>query len=284
MNKKMSKKKKLLFLIITGVLLSGVSAFASYLINSSEVEYNPETSGLSSTNVQGAIDELYSRTSTLQSEKEALQQQLENAISQEDLEAAQAACPSGKDCVKKVETDTDTPTEYDINGEKFIVIWSNQYETALISKYNVSTSTGKQVSSGAETLEFSIERYWSDGSALKADYTANGASFDGNPYPYVYNSQSNLYTYLENYKTYLNSSKVKLVRLATYEELANLGCTDSNTCPSWIKNTSFWTGSAQDRRSVCYLDANRGYLYGNFYSNSNARGVRPVIVVSTSEL
>ena len=67
MLKKLSKKKKILFLIITGVLLTSVSVFATYLIESRNVEFeNPnnellDKDGKPVADVQTAIDVLLDR-------------------------------------------------------------------------------------------------------------------------------------------------------------------------------------------------------------------------------
>ena len=127
-------------------------------------------------------------------------------------------------------------------------------------------------------------------STLKEEYIINGASFSGsgNPYPYVYNAHSNLYTYVENYKNFLNENggnKVKEARLATYQELIDLTC-DMNhpyrNCPYWINNTYFWTGSAQNYQLLWSMYANKGgYATGYTYETQDKCGVRPVIIVST---
>lgn len=60
--------KKIKLLLIVNILMITISSImcvyaASYLYNSNEVSYNHNASGLSSNDVQGAIDELYSSAS-----------------------------------------------------------------------------------------------------------------------------------------------------------------------------------------------------------------------------
>ena len=76
------------------------------------------------------------------------------------------------------------------------------------------------------TTEFSSTNYWS---STVSSYPV-----------YVYNSNSTLYSYVENYKTYLSTLGVTPTeaRLITKEELEGLGCiVSSNSCssaPSWV--------------------------------------------------
>lgn len=55
---------KLVIGIIIGATISGVTVYAATVIASSNVSYSNTTSGLSATNVQSAIDELYTKAST----------------------------------------------------------------------------------------------------------------------------------------------------------------------------------------------------------------------------
>ena len=107
-------------------------------------------------------------------------------------------------------------------------------------------------------------------------------------YPtYVYDSNSTLYSYVENYKTYLSTLGVTPTeaRLITKEELEGLGCIVSRgSCsgaPSWVYSTTYWSGSADSYYNVWYV-----YSSGNFYcynySINNNNGCRPVITISKS--
>ena len=52
-------KTNIIGFIIAGIIVSGVVVYAAVTFPSNEVSYSNSTSGLNSTNVQGAIDELY---------------------------------------------------------------------------------------------------------------------------------------------------------------------------------------------------------------------------------
>ena len=183
---------------------------------------------------------------------------------------------------------TKTGDEVCIGEECFYVISSTDDTVTMLAKYNLyvggeynsswtaygEEATGKQdstmlgyVSSGQPykgTIKFSNTNYWSS-------------------YPaYVYDSNSTLYSYVENYKTYLSTLGVTPteVRLITYEELTSLGCSDSSckNAPSWVYATSYWSGSVNVFSFVWGVDSDGGFGY-NDYDIDGGGGVRPVIEI-----
>ena len=189
--------------------------------------------------------------------------------------------------------------------------------------YGLQSETAKGYYSGATdytgVVAFSGKGYWdnancvSNGSGestcpgtrgLKSEYanSANAAGKTGSystPYPYVYESsmssvaptytygnpygyaQDNGYTiayYVEGYVNRLKSLGAPnniTGRLLTYEE--------ANSLSSTIKgNWSYWLGSASHRSRV--WDVFGGSMHGDNFWNDGSYGVRPVIVVSTSEI
>ena len=115
------------------------------------------------------------------------------------------------------------------------------------------------------TLSFSSDRYWD------STYTAFGNS----SYPYVYDSNSNLYNYVENYKTKLGNV-VSKVRLAAYEEIQPYK--NKKTNYPWIFATTYWLGSSNgtDYNGVWYVIAT-GKFFNNYCGNASYSGIRPVI-------
>ena len=113
-------------------------------------------------------------------------------------------------------------------------------------------------------ISFSSSKYWD------STYTAFGNS----SYPYVYDSNSNLYQYVENYKTKLGNA-VSKVRLAAYEEIKPY--TDQINYP-WIFETSYWLGSSHSASDdfVWYVGA-FGNLDWDYKSYAHCFGFRPVI-------
>ena len=190
---------------------------------------------------------------------------------------------------------------YKIGNEKcfgsecFYIISSTEETVTMLAKYNLyvggeynsswtaygEEATGKQNSNmlgyvrgqsiRKGTTKFSNTNYWS---STVSSYPA-----------YVYDSNSTLYSYVENYKTYLSTLGVTLTeaRLITYEELTSLGCSVSSckNAPSWVYATSYWSGSARSSNFVWLVNSIGDF--GNFnYSFSNDFGCRPVITISRS--
>ena len=170
-------------------------------------------------------------------------------------------------------------------------------------------------------VPFSGTNYWDDSvcqytgtswsctgtSGLKSEYATGGASYNGLPYPNVYNgnlsnvapsidytegyglAQNNGYTiayYVEEYISTLGVDGTG--RLLTVEEANTLGCSsNSYTCSSatsWLNNGSnFWLGSANNNNNVRNVNSD-GNLNNNNFANDNNNGVRPVIIVNTSDI
>ena len=145
------------------------------------------------------------------------------------------------------------------------------------ANYGLQDETMKGWVSGQErkgTVAFSGSKYWDD------TYTPQGSS----SYPWVYNNKSNLYQYVESYKTLLgNTDKVSEVSLASYEDIKALWSNKSNY--TWLYSTSFWLGSAfsSSGRDVWSVET-----YGEYTNNtcetSNICGVRPVITIDISKI
>ena len=187
-----------------------------------------------------------------------------------------------------------------IGEECFYVMYSDDTTITMLAKYNLyvgnkctlesslsctaygDEATGKQdlnmlgYVSGQSvrkgTTKFSNTNYWS---STVSSYPA-----------YVYDSNSTLYSYVENYKTYLSTLGVtpNEARLITYEELESLGCKGSSSscknAPSWVYATSYWLGSADSSNSVWRVTSDG--IFGGLAPNSldNTYGCRPVIVIS----
>lgn len=134
--------------------------------------------------------------------------------------------------------------------------------------------------------------YWTDNTS-----NHNLSSKYGTSYPAdVFDSNSNLYTPLENYKAYIKNTlgkesvKTKLISL---EDLINLGCvknyprpginSDCEAAPSWVYSVNYWTATAGDNSSV-WMISSYGGLASNTFEFPGSFGLRPVITISKSEL
>ena len=204
---------------------------------------------------------------------------------------------------------TNTGDELCIGDECFFVMYSNDDTVTMLTKYNLyaggtynndtriwtaygDEATGKQASKMRGffdyittyngTTSFSTKEYWKNGTFPLSKYGSN--------YPaYVYDSNSILYSYVENYKTYLSTLAVTSIeaRLITKEELDVLGCSRSSyscsSAPSWVYTSSYWSGTAENSYGVYFVESNGSFYYAN-YPDNERYGVRPVIVIPRSLL
>ena len=203
--------------------------------------------------------------------------------------------------------------------ENFYVISTNSEKTVLLAKYNLlvgneveNYSVTGQIASNTPgyglqsdtatayvdgtdgtykgTIDFSQTHYWDDGNGnLVSPYNVNGASY--NPYPYVYDSNSTIYEYINGQSGYVNRLKSMGApstitgRLLTYEEAdAAQSIEDNGTSIIFDGRQSYWLGSARSNSRVWTVYSyDSDFGYGN-YGNDDNRGVRPVIEMPTSEL
>ena len=180
--------------------------------------------------------------------------------------------------------------------EKFYILsYDNETKKAVaLAKYNLKVGTIYITGGSMRTILDTEEEYGLQNSEMigypsDGNYPMKGTisfsnfgywdstylPFGNSSYPYVYDSNSNLYQYVENYKTKLGNS-VNKVRLAAYEEIKAIW--DNKENYPWIYATSYWLGSYG--LDVWNVSAN-GYLspYGKASGCNDDRynGVRPVI-------
>ena len=143
------------------------------------------------------------------------------------------------------------------------------------------------------TVAFSKTYYWYDGSSLKPEY---GTSYPADVYDatnYKGAPGENNYSiayYVDEYKTKLTEYGVTIkdARLLTYSEAidSSIGCDATNhSCPTngFIINTSFWLGSAYGHVYVWSVCSD-GYFDSHYFSDDVNIGVRPVVVISKSDI
>ena len=175
---------------------------------------------------------------------------------------------------------TQVGNEVCIKEECFYVISSTDTTVTMLSQMNVTLEENPKQSLDAGTLAFSSRAYWAG--AISS-------------YPtYIYDSNSNLYPYVVNYKNYLETLGISLIesRLITYQELIKLGCSDLNypyTCTSsvndWVYEVAYWGGTASSDSAVWRVDGEAYIDFGSYiYSEKNTFGVRLVITISRDYL
>jgi len=196
---------------------------------------------------------------------------------------------------------TQVGNEVCIKEECFYVISSTDTTVTMLAKYNllVGNSVDEDFNATPLTNPTGIQ-----------DENAKGCVWDEKNsvavFPYVgttaFSSASQKGTnysdysgsivegYVNNYNSYLVTQGVTPIeaRLITKDELIGLGCSEADwSCslaPSWVYLTSYWSGSADNVRSVWNVDST-GYFIGNtFNSYDIGFGVRPVITISRDYL
>ena len=184
-----------------------------------------------------------------------------------------------------------------IGDQQFYTIGTEGDNVKLLSMYNLYV--GGEYNSGwtaygdeATGIQDSTMLGYVSGQTIRKGTTkfsnTNYWSSTVSSYPtYVYDSNSTLYSYVENYKTYLSTLGVTPIeaRLITYEELESLGCSGSDkSCseaPEWVYATTYWSGSAFDAAYVWRVYSN-GDFVDSRCNNGDRGGVRPVIIISKS--
>ncbi len=208
--------------------------------------------------------------------------------------------PNNGEVVKVVNVETGdglTPGNIiSIGDEQFRVVKVDGDDIIMLAEYNLQVGnnyddnegTYTQISNPTGIQDVNSKGYASDSSVWKsviAFSSTNYWSSTTSTYPArVYNSSSNLYQYVENYKNYLTGlgATIKEARLIYTDELEGLGCSMSNnscsSAESWVYQTSYWSGSAFSSNYVWRV--NSTLLFGHFYYDyASGFGVRPVIVI-----
>ena len=203
--------------------------------------------------------------------------------------------------VKLISGDYDTVgSEVCIAEECFYVISSDDASVTMLAKYNLEVGSVCTSSSSCipienpsgiqdsevigEPIDDSYPRYGTV-SFSSTNYWLNTVS----TYPaYVYDNNSILFEYVENYKIYLENlgTIIEEARLITYEELETLGCIGERYgcgygAPRWVYSVSYWSGSAYSDKYVWMVVANGGFGNGTYFYDYEV-GVRPVITISKS--
>ena len=208
------------------------------------------------------------------------------ASNEETSNSSSVVYPEGKDKTSVVLGDI-----VKIGTEEFYVVKHDRNDLVLLAHYNLNVGSNKKsdetegiqsknvvgYKSGKTTygnVIFSDEAYWKN-SIGTIDYPGSYCTYyTGTDCVYVFNNNSTISQYLNNYKNKIGSI-AKNARLLKIEE-AKLFVDGMKT--NELYETSFWLGSAKATYDVWYIIS-----YGDFNSishNSNSfAGVRPVIII-----
>ena len=199
--------------------------------------------------------------------------------------------------------------EITVGTEQFNFIRYDGNNIVMLAKWNLNVGnnpktaeTFKQdsdvkgyISGGTKygNVAFSATNYWSSITTYPADVYDNtyktapdftGSGYSTTGYSVAY--------YVEKYKKILEDMGLTIseARLLTYTEATDstigIGCDGGNlSCPTtgFITNTSFWLGSANGSNNLWIVFSN-GVFYRDYFNGGSSFGVRPVIVISKSEV
>ena len=190
-------------------------------------------------------------------------------------------------------------------GEECFYIISNDGSTVkMLSKYNLHVGNKYDVTNGITAIanptgiQNANALGWTNNNPPATNPRLGITVFSSNTYwtssvssypTYVYNSNSTLYSYIENYKVHLQNlgATINEARLIKLEELNSLGCSHVNnwcgSAPSWVYATTYWTGTASSTTDIMYVDI--GKVFKSYSYNMNmSYGVRPVIEIDVDEI
>ena len=200
----------------------------------------------------------------------------------------QKFCLNGeKECFYIINSDDDTVTalsEYNLLvGDKYIYENADDETPQKITLSENDEDYGLQSDKATVDFEnniitgsvaFSNEVYWDE-------YERIGE------YSYVYDDNSNLYKYLNDYENYLKNnlgkSSVKAT-LISRDELIDLGCdSDCTGSYSWVYSSTYWIGSARGEYVLGVVQGG-GFDYDGWSIDTQYFGVRPLITISKEDI
>jgi hypothetical protein len=174
------------------------------------------------------------------------------------------------------------------NYGNFYVTYTNNSITRIFPYYNLNIGPNKLSSirdyaQDARLIHdngqnvFSTSDYWTG--HIGTDYSGNN---NGNPYPYVFDNNSSLYSYTLDYRNILSSLGLTgvTVRLQTYEEAESL----LNSNSSLVCASTYWLGSSRWGSIFILESASTCELKAVSYSAASGRGFRPIIEFATDSL
>ena len=194
-----------------------------------------------------------------------------------------------------------------IGNEEFYVLKRNNSDLYLLAKYNlnVGDNLNTSVQEGIQNknnyspygfVHFAETNYWNGDVGEEKTYSGSYSDLDSTPY--VYDSHSILYNYVESYANYLEDEydvDIKSAKVLSYQDLIELGCFYSpggdyeppyilcNYLPNnkkFVYSANSWLGSAPSDTTVWYIltDGEVGdEAHGSTVSGNH--GVRPLIII-----
>lgn len=299
--KKKSATVRIIMAIVVFLLLSAVGVYAATTILSSNISYDNTKSGITSTNLNGAIDELYEQSDIRRRGR------FVSAYTYNETAGASTYCVTGEESTCKRNTCYQNKTagsckagdiiKYKVNDTDIVafhVVYDKGNTLTMQSQKNIINKTAwisksDYVSAGGIQDDFGLHGNSKMGplTILNALEKATLEWSNVNNQTYTMGSGTNDYTgctYLSCTANIYTLQRTAKVRMLTLQEAKSFGCSTSlKSCEKWITpSTTNWLSSAVNdgsRNTAWYLgksgDVNVAYV-----NDAGVIGVRAVIVVN----
>ncbi len=189
-----------------------------------------------------------------------------------------------------------------LGTESFYVMSTDEAAGTVTKLAEWNLNVGSNLASGEAGMQNSACKGWSQVAqdaggtyyCTVAFSSTNYWSSSVSTYPaWVYDNNDIIRNYVNTYVDKLKAAGYSTVigRLIRNEELLTLGCQfdgggggECNSAPSWVKNTTYWSGSAYNSTYVWHVNTNGDFIGQRAYSLSDVHGLRPVITIKASEI
>lgn len=249
----MKKHYKFILGIVIGLIISGIVGYAATTISSANVSYNNSNSGLKSSTLQGAIDELYEKT-----------------------KPCKVTSGTGKNIGDVITCGT----------ESFYVISYSQSSTTMLAKYNLESGVNyAKAEHDFTNIEISNPTGIQNSECIGALSSSDTQSFKGVKYSSTC-ANCLTSTTIDNYKKYLVSvlkfPSTTSVEKLSIADLTSIGCSfspsnNTGTCPSelsWVYSTDY---RLEDSIIYCgYIIAPSGEIKCD---STPFHGFRPKVII-----
>ena len=256
---------KFIFMFILGIIVAGGGVYAATVVSGSMITYDNSSSGLSSTNVQDAVDELSGKADTNSIKT------LPNIIAAYKYSTATTAtrCTTGDESTCVV--------TYCYTSSA-----SGSCEPGTIIKYKVNDSeikTFNVISDKGDTIDMQSldaivdDVYWTYSTNANGPVHSMGLLkgrtktwTNVNDQNYIMGSsgtKSECYSWHECHTNSYSLTVTGKARMITVQEAADLGCTSENySCPEWLASDNLWTMNTLENSStdVFIIDAHYRYF------------------------
>ena len=254
--------KKIIFIVIgilIGLVISVGGAYAATTIIGSSVTYSNSSSGLSSTTVQAAIDELNTKTDIRKMGNFIGVYKYSTATSTKCITGEESTCVKST-CYKTKRSGScpaGTIVKYKVNDAtvvNFHVMYDNGSTMTMQSQkntvYNIPwISKEDYTTANTNGTSCSYDSCSDEGplTILKALESVTAGWSNVNNQTYTIGTtvfKTNAYTSCNSYNScsgnaYTLASRTAKARIITLQEVANLGCSSISACPIWMYNYLF---------------------------------------------